>query len=395
MKVLLVGNYQPDRQDSMQLYAAMLRDGLSARGHTVELLHPPAILGRRSHRRDEAKVPRRRARTAGLDKWLGYADKFLLFKRSLRQAAARADVVHLCDHSNAMYVPAIARFPHVVTCHDLLAIRSAMGHFPQNRVGGTGRIFQRLIARGLKRAQIILCVSAKTRDDLRDYLHIPESRLRVVANALNYTYAPMPAEQREPWLRPLGLEPGTRYFFHIGGNHWYKNRGAVLEIFASLRQLDEYRDTRLVLAGGAMTAEMQAIALKHSLGASVLDTGVLDTGVTGRLGKEQLAALYSGALATLFPSLEEGFGWPILESQACGCPVVIADRPPMNDIAGKAGILIDPAQPQAAAVSIRQQLVSADELRAAGLRNAAQYTVHRMVEGCEQLYRQAIDECNR
>ena len=60
--------------------------------------------------------------------------------------------------------------PHVITCHDVLAIRSAMGHFPENPVSVTGRMFQRLIARGLRRAGAILCVSGKTRDDLRQYL---------------------------------------------------------------------------------------------------------------------------------------------------------------------------------------------------------------------------------
>ncbi len=370
MNVLLVGNYLPDYQESMQLYAGMLRDGLRARGHTVELLHPPVLLGGRA------------SHNSLLGKWLGYADKFLLFRRRLRRAAVRADVVHLCDHSNAMYVPILARFPHVVTCHDLLAIRSARGHFPQNRVGRTGQVFQRLIARGLKRAQIILCVSAKTRDDLREYLHIPESRLRVVPNALNYRYAPVPAEQLETYLAPLGLEPAERYFLHVGGNHWYKNRGAAIEIFAALRQFSEYRDTRLVMAGGPMTAELQAAVRAHSLGSAVVEAG--------RPSQEQLAALYSGALAMLFPSFEEGFGWPIVEAQTCGCPVAIVDRPPMNEIAGGAGILIDPGHPEAAAMTIREALLNAGGLRDAGLRNATRYSLHVMIESCESLYREAI-----
>src|SRR6202789_990776 len=167
MKVLLVGNYVPDRQDSMQIYTPMLESGFGERGHDVRLLRPSAVLGTRV--RDNSP----------LFKWLGYADKFLLFRRELRRAAATADIVHLCDHSNAMYVPALTHSAHVITCHDILAIRSAMGHFPENRVSITGRTFQRLIARGLRRARAILCVSAKTRDDLRQYLAIPEERLHV------------------------------------------------------------------------------------------------------------------------------------------------------------------------------------------------------------------------
>ncbi len=375
MKVLLVGNYPPDRQESMQLYAAMLRDGLRARGHEVELLQPPAVLGDRTRSLSAA------------NKWLGYADKFLLFRPQLQRAAARADVVHLCDHSNAMYVPALARRPHVVTCHDVLAIRSAMGHFPQNRVSATGRIFQRLIARGLKQAQVILCVSAKTRDDLRGYLGIDESRLRVVPNALHYPYAPVDATERAGALRAAGVAESDRYFFHIGGNHWYKNRSAAIEIFAALRRLDGYQQTRLVMAGGPLTEELRAVVRKHRLEANIVE-------VTGA-ANAQIAALYSGAVATLFPSLEEGFGWPIVEAQACGCPVVIADRAPMNEVAGDAAILVDTAKPADAAGIICDALRGAGALRVAGMRNAERYSSTKMLDACEAIYREVISAVTR
>ena len=371
MRVLLVGNYLPDRQDSMQLYAELLQRGLRQRGHDVHLLQPPAVLGGIT------------ADDQASSKWLGYADKFLLFRGALRRAAAQADVVHVCDHSNAMYVPVIRHVPHIVTCHDILAIRSAMGHFPQNRVGATGRVFQRLITRGLRQAQHILCVSEKTREDLRTYLAIPESRLRVVPNALHWPYAPVETEKRATLLASMGLgdEP---YFLHLGANHWYKNRAGAVAIFASLRSLPAYQDAKLVMAGGPITPELEAAAREHGVRDAML-------AVPGP-GNLQLAALYSGAIATLFPSLEEGFGWPILESQACGCPVVVADRAPMNQISGGAAILIDPAQPAEAARHIEQELAKADALRAAGVRNAATYTADRMLDGCEAMYRQAVEE---
>jgi glycosyltransferase involved in cell wall biosynthesis len=370
MKILLVGNYVPDRQDSMQMYASMLEAGMRARGHEVHLLQPPAVLGPRV------------AEGSPLSKWLGYADKFVLFRRELRRAAATAEIVHLCDHSNAMYVPALAHSAHVITCHDVLAIRSAMGHFPENRVGVTGRIFQRLIARGLRRAGAILCVSGKTRDDLKQYLGIPEERLHVIPNALHWPYEPMSADACPPLLMSVGLRPGEPYFFHLGGNHWYKNRGAAIEIFAELRKLPQYAGARLVMAGGPMNAELQAIAQKHELAGALLEA-------VG-LSNEHLQALYSCALALLFPSLEEGFGWPILEAQACGCPVVTTDRPPMNHVAGGAAILIDPAKPGSAARTIADALRDTTRLRSDGLRNAASHTADQMLEQCETLYREVV-----
>ncbi|MGB9418701.1 MAG: glycosyltransferase family 1 protein [Acidobacteriaceae bacterium] len=368
MKVLLVGNYLPDRQDSMQFYASMLEAGMRARGHEVRLLQPPAVLGQRV------------AESSPLSKWLGYADKFVLFRSELRRAAASAEIVHLCDHSNAMYVPALAHSAHVITCHDILAIRSGMGHYPENPVSVTGRMFQRLIARGLRRAKAIVCVSGKTRDDLRQYLGVPADRLYVIPNALHWPYKPVSAETCLPWLTSVGLRPGEPYFFHIGGNHWYKNRGAAIEIFAELRKLPQYAGARLVMAGGPMNSALQTIAQRHRLGDALLEA-------VG-LSNEQLEALYSCALALLFPSLEEGFGWPILEAQACGCPAVTTDRAPMNDVAGGAAILIDPSQPETAARMIAEGLRDTTRLRTDGLRNAASYTAERMFEQCEVLYRE-------
>lgn len=375
MKVLLVGNYAPDRQDSMQLYASMMEAGMRARGHAVQLLQPPAVLGTRV------------AESSALFKWLGYTDKFLLFRRELRRTAAKADIVHLCDHSNAMYVSSLAHMPHVITCHDLLAIRSAMGHFPENRVSVTGRIFQWLIARGLKRAGAILCVSGKTRDDLRQFLNIPDSRLHVIPNALHWSYSPLCSVASAPLLRAAGVPVDQPYFFHIGANHWYKNRGAAISMFAELRKYPKYSSSQLVMAGGAMTPTLQSIAHQHGVSNAVIEA----VGLSNR----HLQALYSCALATLFPSIEEGFGWPILESQACGCPVVIADRPPMNEVAGGAAIPVDVAEPASAARKIVDALENRLQLRTDGLRNAASYTAERMIEQCELLYQDVIRAVGR
>ena len=67
---------------------------------------------------------------------------------------------------------------------------------------------------------------------------------------------------------------------------------------------------------------------------------------------EDLRSLYSGAAALLFPSLYEGFGWPLIEAQSCGCPVITSNRSPMTEVAGSAALYIDPANESAAAALI-------------------------------------------
>src|ERR1700729_2196204 len=91
MKVLLVGNYQNDGQESMQKFAACMARGLAQAGHDARIVRPPAWFGR-IHPSGE-----------GFGKWLGYADKFGSFPFVLKSEVKWADVVHICDHSNSFY----------------------------------------------------------------------------------------------------------------------------------------------------------------------------------------------------------------------------------------------------------------------------------------------------
>src|SRR4051812_17534967 len=102
----------------MQRFGALLRDGVSDSGHSVRLITPDAVIGRL------------KPDSTGVGKWLGYADRFVVFRKTLRSQLKWADVIHICDHGNAVYVPWLSGRPHLVTCHDALALRSALGEFP-------------------------------------------------------------------------------------------------------------------------------------------------------------------------------------------------------------------------------------------------------------------------
>ena len=92
MRILLVGNYPLDDQPSMSRYAEMLRREMMHRGHAAELVLPGAFFGLLH-------------REGPMGKWLGYIDKYLLFPWVLRRLAKGFDLVHICDHSNSMYLP--------------------------------------------------------------------------------------------------------------------------------------------------------------------------------------------------------------------------------------------------------------------------------------------------
>ena len=349
----------------MQRFARLLRDGLSAAGHTVALLSPTPVLGRNT------RVP------AELAKWLGYVDKFTLFPPTLRSAARSADVVHICDHSNSIYVDHIADRPHVVTCHDVLAIRSAQGDIPGINTRWTGRRLQRLILGGIRKASHVVCVSEATCRELERTSGIPPERTSVIHNSLNYPYHPMAPHEAEPRIRALCYGLRAPFLLHVGGNQWYKNRLGVLRLFRRVVRRD--KRFHLVMAGKAFTGDMKAYVNRHSLRGVVHEL----TSVP----EEDLRALYSSASALVFPSLQEGFGWPIIEAHACGCPVVTSDRPPMTDIGGSACVYVNPEDPESGASGFFAVCDRRMELAKAGLQNASQFSVEKMIAEYVETYR--------
>jgi glycosyltransferase involved in cell wall biosynthesis len=358
-RILLVGNYEPDQQQSMQRYGQWLLGALRARGYTVVLIRPVPYFSRL------AAGP---ARKDSAIKYLGYLDKFLMFPPQLRRAARQFDVVHICDHSSSMYLGDTSGKPTVITCHDLLAVRSALGEFSATVTGWSGRRLQAWILSGMKRARNVICVSTKTAEDLARLTGSASSDMRtaVIPNPLNWPYKPvagLSAELREKF----GLKSGESYFIHVGGNQWYKNRLGLVRIFRELAQLPEYSSTRLLMVGKPFPANLRALIASFGLSDRIVE-------VTGAVN-EEVQAFYSNAIALIFPSLEEGFGWPIAEAQACGCPVATSNRAPMTEVAGNAAILIDPEDPASAALLIRDGLAgdAHERLRTAGFANVARF----------------------
>ncbi len=383
-KLVLIGNFLPDRQESMLRFENALAQGFATRGLPLETWRPTPLF---------VKCVRH-YRYGGLPKYLGYLDKFLRFPRELRRRARAqpaGTVFHIVDHSNAVYAPALASVPLLVTVHDLLPIRAARGEFPQSRPGRSGAKYQEWILRNLAGLRAAACVSEKTRQDLQRLAHLSDASVAVVPNSLNYPYAPMPAADARPLLQralmrqlppalagafAAHLKPDG-FLFGIGGAQWYKNRTGLVAIVAALR---EQHDSTLPLlyAGPAFDPEQEALIARHGLSESIFRIQ--------NLSNEELRAAYSLAAGLIFPSWEEGFGWPVAEAQACGCPVFTSNRPPMTEVGGDAAVYIDPADPHAAAGHIARALTDPEPLRAAGLARAVCWAPDAMLDAYQELY---------
>jgi len=372
MKVLLVANYKPDRQKSMARYAGFLCAELLKRGYAAEMIHPSPVAAR-------LVSPDNR-----FFRWLAYLDKFVFFPPLLWLRARRADIVHVCDHSNSFYLRWTGKTPNLITAHDALAIRSALGHFPQNPTRRSGVSLQRWILRGLARARWMVCVSQKTRQDFEQLL--PRGpKMTVILNPLSYDFRAAPPEDIAAVRAACGLGAQEEYLLHVGKGTWYKNRPGVLQILAELRKFPRFRKMKLVMAGAPWREAVQETATSIDGVIEFIDPS-----------DKQLQAFYSGALALLFPSLEEGFGWPILEAQACGCPVITSARSPMMEIAGTAAILVDPEDEVSAAAVIAARIdKEADALRRAGFENLRAYSMDTAMDRYCEVYQEIVSASPR
>lgn len=374
MKILIIDNYEPAQQYSMLSYARLLQQIYQDTGHQVTVLHPPVVFGK--FVKDVH---------CGLGKWLSYIDRFVVFRFTLRRALLKVDFVHIADHANAVYVPWLRGKPHLVTCHDLLAIRGARGEIGGYYVKWTGRLFQKWILSGLKKARHTMCVSEQTKKEMLEVSGLSEQRTSVVPNALNYDYRPMEPEEWRTYLKKHGVPASCEYVLHVGGNNWYKNRRGVVRIFTALHEHPDYRGHHLVLAGKPLSPELLSLVKECGLERRI--HAVVDA------DNETLRALYSGASFLLFPSLAEGFGWPIAEAMACGCPVVTNGKPPMTEVGGDAALYLeDVPDSDACADRIVNDLGPLELRRQGGFRQAARFRPEVMREGLLGALERALGE---
>jgi glycosyltransferase involved in cell wall biosynthesis len=368
--VLLIGNYPPDRQQSMDRFARMMLEGLALAGVPAELLQPQPFFGR--------------FRFAGgfVAKWLAYLDKFVLFPRRLRRKLKGASLVHICDHSNAMYAERCGAVPVVVTCHDLLAVRGALGEETDCPASVTGKLLQQWIVAGLRRASAVACVSRATLADAQRLVAREGKsgpRLEQLSLGLSYPYRKLPVEQaRERLMEASVLPRDAPFVLHVGSNLRRKNREGVLRIFACARK--DWNGL-LVFVGEPLSDALHSLGRQLDISDRIVEVP--------EAANELLEALYNRATALLFPSTFEGFGWPIAEAHACGCPVICTDREPMNEVAGGAALLhaVEDEAGFAADVLRLTNPAQREHWSAKSLENAKRFSTSRMIAEYGELYR--------
>jgi glycosyltransferase involved in cell wall biosynthesis len=238
----------------------------------------------------------------------------------------------------------------------------------------------------------VLTDAEATRTEVVRRLGIPPARIRAVPLAAGPAYRPVEDPERVAEVRGRYGLP-EHYFLYLGGFDERKNLTTLFRAVAEARRREPGLPP-LVVAGALPARETPLIPDPRRL---AREAG-LDGGVTfpGRIAEEAKPALYSGALAFLFPSRYEGFGLPVLEAMACGAPVIAACATSLREVVGEAGLLVSPDDVAGWADAI-VQLARNEELRrglrALGLNRAAQFSWERTARETAAAYRAVAQGC--
>ena len=277
-----------------------------------------------------------------------------------------ADVVYSPDFTR----PPLARARAAVTVHDLSYLLFPETHYPPLR-----RYLEAAVPRALDRAGRIFADSEQTRADLSTHLAVPPERVEVVLSAADPLFRPATADEIERVRRRHGVD--RPYILSVGTIQPRKNLPAI---FAALRELvDGGVDVTYVHVG-------RPGWLCEPIFAALDSSGVKDRVRFVAAGDDELVALYSGAVALVFPSLYEGFGLPCLEAMACGTPVIASDAGSLAEVVEDAGITVEPHDSTAIAAAVRRVMQDPDYRADLVRRGFAQNAKFRWQSAARQVY---------
>ena len=270
-----------------------------------------------------------------LRKWASYIDKYLIFKNRLKENLnLNYCLIHITDQSNAVYLPTInnSKSKVLVTCHDLIAIRQAkkeLDYAP--KISKTGKLLQYWIIKCLKWADYFACDSNKTLKDLNRL--VPESykRSEVIHLGTDLTI------KKDKHIENLSsFDFKEKFIIHVGSAAWYKNRRSVFSTFMHAKEI--HTELKLVLVGPQ--PQINELDDKVGLWLRKFNKEIV---VFENISDYDLKNLYENALALVFPSYIEGFGWPRLEAAYYNCPIITVKTGAIYDLLGSYAQYIKPS----------------------------------------------------
>jgi alpha-1,3-rhamnosyl/mannosyltransferase len=278
-------------------------------------------------------------------------------------------------HSAYYLMPYRVPVPAFLTVYDLIPLL-----FPSHSTTRARLLFRWTTATALHAVDQSVAISSATREDFARHFAIPSERMVTVPLAADPVFRPQPAEKVVAFRTRYGLPDD--FLLYLGSNKPHKNLLSLVEAYA---RTAEGGETLLLVIAGAWDPRYPEPRERADM------LGLAERVIwLGRIPDVDLPALYSSAMAFVFPSLYEGFGLPPLEAMACGTPVACSDSSSLPEVTGDAALLFEPTDVESITRALNR--ISHDDmlraqLSARGLNQAARFSWERTARETLELYR--------
>ena len=382
VRVAVICDLLEERWPSMDLVGEMLCRHLSASPEDqmiVTQLRPPM-------RRRLTLIPALGKKVAlNTDRLV---NRFVDYPLWLRSKLGQFDLFHVVDHSYAQLVHELPPDRAIVTCHDLDTFRCLLEPEREKRPLWFQAMARRILD-GFRQAAHVLAVSSTTAEELLRHNLFPPERISVVPNGVHPSCSPLPDPAADAAAMSL-LQAGsadTVWLLNVGSTLPRKRLDVLLQVFAAIHQ--QIPQVRLIRVGGDFTPTLRQLASDLGIGHAVVILPFID--------RDVLAAIYRRAALLLHTAEAEGFGLPLIEAMACGCPVVASDIPVLREVGGSGAAycrLADIAAWKETVVRLldegSQQMDAWETRRADGLRWAARFSWAENSRRTAQVYQQVL-----
>jgi len=316
-------------------------------------------------------------------------NRFIDYPRWLRAHAGEFELFHLVDHSYSQLVHGLPPERTVVTCHDLDTFRSLLEPAQEQRPRWFQAMTRRILS-GFRRAAHVITNSQATRQQLLHYNLCRAERITVIHSGVHpaFTSFPNSAADAEASGMLGPARPDEIRLLSVGSTIPRKRMDVLLRVFAEASR--EFPSARLLRVGGPFTEEQAQLARELGVGRQI--------SVLPFLTRDVLAAVYRQCTLLLQPSEAEGFGMPLAEAMACGCPVLASDLAALREIGGSACQYCPVGDIEAWRQAIARELGgqrNSPARRQQALAQAARYTWAENARRTIAVYRSVLDEISK